>query len=729
MSMVDDMGYLKHTFLLLLLSSLGFSAYYEDFSTLGVGTTLANGSRGIEYGCWGTGCFDSISTAPTITFFNGKNYLNMSHMFGLKIPYAVTNRTYMEIGLVVISTTSEYGQIGLQNGSFYPSGPTVKLPLGNGYGAWENTGDAVASSTIYVFRNDTGALPGVASAGTSTISSGNYWILRLGRNESNISITINGTQNTSAINDTYQTNTHGILYVHSDDTKWMINYIRLDEATPEGNASLTINSSVSSALTNTNASTFISGEPMIPLLTLTTLQNTASANITADVTFNLTGLTYPMTLSGGNGTLYNFAGSNITFLTNVSRQANMSFHLYFVNITDNVTLNSTILFTLSFLNISNCSSGFPILNFSFYSQETPTIPLLSDMGVTFELSYLGIKKNLSLNVSSVYNLSVCTNLVINNLTVSSTQTFTGSNGSYRNLFYYLLDFPVTPGTTQPINLYSAVTYQTVPTRLIVIQGNGMPVPNIYVQIQRYYPGTNQLFTVSMARTDSQGFTDAYLVPNNIIYRFLLISNGQIVYTSDAATVSCDPGATQCTKTLLYQTGGFYPYASFIGGVGYGCTEAVNLTGTITCTTNNPSGTGRDLTLNVYELSGTSNLLVCSNTLSVASGTVVCGSLHQNKSYYYEAHATIGSSVSIGVGTYIPSLAEIRFGREGLLVSAGVIITLALVGLFAGMAGAVLGAALGFCLSLMMKLIALNYQSAAAVVVLSLVFLWLSTRRR
>lgn len=390
---------------------------------------------------------------------------------------------------------------------------------------------------------------------------------------------------------------------------------------------------------------------------------------------------------------------------------------YYNNVTQS---NQTLVVTQ--INIStNCTApNKNILNFVFYDQNNTNTPTLSDMAATFQIYTINSTFNYSFNLSysNVTVAPVCLNVPYGNYYINSLQTFKGINGAYRTLYYYFLNQNVSATTTLNTSLYNLLTSGSTATKLTILTGSNEPVVG-YIQVYRYYPSLNQLLLVSMAKTDNNGNGETYVVPIDVTYQYVIIQNGNIIYTSPAATVPCDPASTLCTAQIFISSGFVNSYTYYVGNTQVGCTFN-NVTRFVICTSNNPAGAGTTLTTNIYSTGAFSNTLVCTNTIPSGSGSVACLVPNTNATYYYQGYTSLGSNnLLIGQGIINPNPAT-AFGNFGTFGAIGMIIVAGGVGLLAGGAAAVFASTLGFVLAVWLNFLHISVVATVAITAVGIV---------
>jgi hypothetical protein len=407
-----------------------------------------------------------------------------------------------------------------------------------------------------------------------------------------------------------------------------------------------------------------------------------------------------------------FLGNNTTISFNWTVGFNPSTALFTV-------ANSTLVMKT---DITNCVNKTQIFQFIFYHQDNGTSAMNSTMDAMF--NFTNAASGISYVVSGTWAypqhiIQVCLSAANNTVfQVSSVQQFTAPG--FDKLYYYLVNQTViTNNISINTSLYNINSSLSTLMQYQVLEGANQPVVNAYVQILRYYPSTNQLILVSMGKTDENGFASSYVIPNTVNYQYIIIKNSQIYYTSNLAILSCDPSSTICQHTILINAGGNNPYQAFVGATGVGC-WVNNATAVVYCTSNNPSGTGSDITLNLWEMTTYGKTLVCTNTISSGSGTVLCAIPDMSKSYYYEGTTSIGSWIDIGRGT-INVVMDAKFdATTGLFATALVIIVFAVVGMVGGLGTSILAATFGLVFAAMFGFYSIGLEALSGIIVVGMV---------
>ena len=154
--------------------------------------------------------------------------------------------------------------------------------------------------------------------------------------------------------------------------------------------------------------------------------------------------------------------------------------------------------------------------------------------------------------------------------------------------------------------------------------NFFPVSNAIIQIQRKYVDEGVFKTIEIPITDTNGQTTASLVKNTVIYTFIVLKNGVVLATFDNVNAVCQNEVlAQCEINLN-------AFSTTVSTIDYtvltdfSFTKSWNLTTrTFTLVYTIPSGSANTVLLNGTLADGMGTTMICSDTLTSASGTLTC----------------------------------------------------------------------------------------------------------
>lgn len=408
-----------------------------------------------------------------------------------------------------------------------------------------------------------------------------------------------------------------------------------------------------------------------------------------------------------------------------------------VNFTFFVTFNTTVLLsysnntTINSTLVTDCkiANGTVLYRFDFFDQEEPNVTNVtnSTMEATFQLyGTSGVLKNFSFNFSiPTPTILICINQTNGTFNVDSIQQYRATG--YRNIYYYLLNSSVSVPIQNNISLYNLNQSISMITQYQVVDDAYLPIADAYLQILRYYPETNTLILVSMAKTNENGIATSYAIPNDVNYRYIVIKDYNVIFASNVATLPCDITSGVCSVTIQATSSAINEYSAYVGATGVGC--GYNITALVVyCTNTDPSGTGSDLVLKVWQVGTYSNTLICTNSISTASGTVICNLPDATHAYIYSATSTVGSIKWIGggeIGMDVTSIFGSTTTGKWIATFAAILMiaAFALLGLVGGFSASIVMAIFGMIIASLIGFLDIGLGAVAALSTIGLVLAW------
>jgi hypothetical protein len=208
--------------------------------------------------------------------------------------------------------------------------------------------------------------------------------------------------------------------------------------------------------------------------------------------------------------------------------------------------------TVTTPQITNCSSGFNVLNFSVLDEQTYA-PIYATMEATFTLYNISSGaefSNVSFYIQNRTSFAYCINPYAALTIVSSYQTyypFSGSGYTQRN--YYLFNSTLDASSPQQINIYllnssigTAYTFQVVNQYLV-------PISGVKITVQRFMPTLNAWVVVEQKVTDFSGYALFDLQPGTL-YKLIAEASGYTTINTDFT-----PGAVTSVQIRMQQSAG------------------------------------------------------------------------------------------------------------------------------------------------------------------------------
>jgi len=332
------------------------------------------------------------------------------------------------------------------------------------------------------------------------------------------------------------------------------------------------------------------------------------------------------------------------------------------------------------LSLSNKRDNNNTLNFSAYDEINLTKVNDWNFFGTFEY-WLGsgnVKKNMS--ITNYSNIDVYLNLNYDNLTFFSDGIVQYEKTGFVKRSYYLVNNTLT-NTTSSIKLI--LLDDTLDTSVIleVLDNVQFPITDAYIYIQKYYPGTGTFETVEIAKTDDTGSTIGHFETETEDYRFIIIKNNEILYTSPVQKIVCE--STPCkltfqtTSAFTSEWQGFGVLPNFIWSLTFNSTTNI-----YTYIYVDTSGTTHQGRLWVYkENLDKKPTTICNVTSTSSSATLICdisnynGTINAN-AYIMRSPETLVYSIS----TILNTLKDI-FSNQGLFFALFIILILGMAGLW------------------------------------------------
>lgn len=389
----------------------------------------------------------------------------------------------------------------------------------------------------------------------------------------------------------------------------------------------------------------------------------------------------------------------------------------------NLSLNQQ---NISYINLTNC--GAPgatdhTLNFTAWEEEDVNTRLSPfDFFGTFEY-WLGsgnVKKNISVSQTNVTETNFCLDSNTENLTYHSNANIQYEKDSYVKRSYFLINASLT-NTTNNIKL--VLLNSSISTSFIidVIDEDQLPVPNVYLNIQRYYPGLGIYQTVEMGKTDIGGSTVGHFEAETEDYKIIISSNNTVLFQSEAQKIFCRD--TPCT--LTFQIGSiatteWIPFGD-INGLVWSLNFS-NSTQLWTYTFIDTTGAAQSGRLHVYKDNPTSQFTICNSTVSSSAGTITCNVTGQTGTIYAAAYITQSPEILVYLKSAIIGSLKDVFGFEGLFLSSFILLILAMAGLWNPVVGIFL-VTIGMIMMSFIGLASFGSVTLWAIIFIGLIIAW------
>lgn len=257
----------------------------------------------------------------------------------------------------------------------------------------------------------------------------------------------------------------------------------------------------------------------------------------------------------------------------------------------NIISNSSKILEISAINITydeydaitDCSGDNDATSLIFeHFHEESLDEINASLDITFEPTVYGNQSNnYSFAFSENHSHSICISPPWASYTSDAFGIYYSTTHSQRS--YYVYNGTLT-NTTQNIELYSLNSSDSDAVVIYIRDATGLFVEDVYIKVQRYYPGTGTYQTVAYLRTDEDGKDMTYLYLNDVYYTFILEQAGVVVNTISPRTITDtvdDP--EEITFSLTGEDLDYYQY----GSISVGCAWN-NATFILRCTVSDSS---------------------------------------------------------------------------------------------------------------------------------------------
>lgn len=447
-----------------------------------------------------------------------------------------------------------------------------------------------------------------------------------------------------------------------------------------------------------------------PLTFTSNFTESASGIVTA-IWADFNNTNYALTGSGGNyaatTTAPNVTGTSQAFNSNSTFTVQFTGDYGGARTYDRISANTTI--TVYHPSLMNCSAGGTnVLNFTFLT-ETNQTTLTSDMDATFTwwtyANHTGIEYESNFSWSDVDSVSICIS-PNSTLYVDSFQTYTDNGTTYRYRNYFLTNASMSPSNPSSLNLFN-IPIADSDLLTLTVEDNLVEQPNVYVIMERYYPGENTYRKVEIGKTDADGQTLLYPVPNDVYYRFIVIKDYEIVYSDAPREISTSTITLDITESSQLE---YYQYEN---NMQVSCSKTGDIIG---CSVVNPTGLAVGAQFLVKEQGIYTDTEICfAEETTVSSTTFTCnisgysGIVQANLMFIAPE-----SLISAWSETYNGSATNI-FEGFGLWLSLLLIVGSAML-LASTPSMALIGAIIGLLISAILGIWALSITSVIVIVV-------------
>lgn len=332
--------------------------------------------------------------------------------------------------------------------------------------------------------------------------------------------------------------------------------------------------------------------------------------------------------------------------------------------------------TIYIINITNCTSGDIGLRFFLKDEDTEAdVEGAVDMTilVTGLTGGYTTNKNVSFGLVGRSNYSLC--LGDPSLTYTLSADIYYNATGYDTRTYYLTDAEI-DNVANNITLYLGTGDAVI---VYVKDGNNNLVPDIIIDVQRYYPSTGSYKTITILRTDGTGKDITYLTLNTVYYRFTLEQDGTVVKEYSAMLIADTVDDPEELTLFIPQE--LSEYFQIRAGLTWSCTYIAS-TNTTSCSVSDPSGLATSIDLNVRKKQLLGGTEVCDVSDSGASVTLGCylNETRGEEFFYTLTAETADGNTYLLEQNYLMFEDVALFGTYGLFIAIFIVLVCSLLGI-------------------------------------------------
>ena len=446
-----------------------------------------------------------------------------------------------------------------------------------------------------------------------------------------------------------------------------------------------------------------------------------------EINGNLVTFVKNLTIPDGSG---NMTGSSVTWSWNITIEDSISNFF-----TENETQ------TIYSIEFDDCSVYTEqILNLTFYDEGNDTIIDMSlNPIIEVDLVLLGLNGNNSWSYSNTYNSnngSICVPSYVLNNTNYLMNVIVGYQSDEHVKEFWYLDNGFLQENNDSLDAYT--TKNVILRGLLVADSttflfkfydeNYLLQPNSIVTVLRRYIGEGVFKEAERSKQDDNGETHVHLVEEDVIYKFRITLDGDLLYESSEYNAKCVQ--TPCSITLTQPSSSEdidNEFDNLAEGTYHISSNETDRTVTLTF---NLQDTGT-MTLEVYQYQvdgNTTNVLVGSNSATAKTGTVevTIPPSYANTTYYAVVRHNDQWIRSQWID-FSKSGFE-YFGTLGVFLAGILIMTLGLIAISHG-GWSILFMLMGLFLAIVTKMLDLDWYTYMFIACAGFLIIWKLTERR
>lgn len=354
--------------------------------------------------------------------------------------------------------------------------------------------------------------------------------------------------------------------------------------------------------------------------------------------------------------------------------------------------------TVNPVNFTLCNSTqTPFLNFTIHNAENP-FPVMngtfkSSWRITTGSGDTLINESFEDTSEGNSTFAFCFLDEDENYTISATIEIDADG--YAKNFHYLTDLPIS-NTTSNINLYLLNDSKATLTELEVVNEAQNPLADTYISIQMYDIGTDTFYTVSMAKTSSEGVDLSYLNWYDTLYKFVLVRGGSTIKTTSSYKISETPQTFEVVTETIDE---YLKFQDFSYSLYFN-----DSTNNFVLTFTKPSGDVDKGCLRVDKINISGETNICTTCETSSSATVYCNIAgYGNGTYVAVFYATGSYFVADSIIQIIGAVSDVYPLLGNLeataltIIFVGIVFAMFLVSPVMGVIGVLLGMVGAFAL--------------------------------
>ncbi len=296
-----------------------------------------------------------------------------------------------------------------------------------------------------------------------------------------------------------------------------------------------------------------------------------------------------------------------------------------------------------------------------------------DFGGTFEI-WLGggtVKRNNSISQTQVAEVATCILPGNETFRIDSTIEYNENlNGSIYSTRNYYFQNDTVSSSIKDINLFLLVAADAT-SFILKVQNNALiPLANVLIYTQRFYPGENVFRTVQVSKTDSNGQTVGFFETETIDYRFRITQQATTLLQTIVQKMIPETAPFTLLFTVGQDEGNPWETTQNLSDFNFELNFNKD-TKVVTYTYEDTSGNLQlsRLLVTEHNRSGLNERVICDFNSSQASSTIVCNVGNSTTSYIATALITrSGSRLIVDIITFVVESFSSIVGLYGVFLA-------------------------------------------------------------